>query len=137
MEWTKYVNHACEPNVAFVIREGERRGAPRRRHSNDYNVADTFWSHELRKLMDEYPGGTPEEISLYSVKDILPGEQLRFNYAQTEYEDPDLFECNCGSPKCYGTYHGFAYLNQEQKESLRPLLTPFLRYVLDVQMPKQ
>jgi hypothetical protein len=67
--------------------------------------------------------GTREMIA---VRDIRPGEELTFNYNTTEWDMASPFPCGCGAPNCAGTIRGFRHLSAEQRERLRPYLSPFI-----------
>lgn len=36
------------------------------------------------------------------------------------------FSCGCGAATCTGQVQGFAYLTQEQRDRIRPWLSPFI-----------
>ena len=80
-----------------------------------------------------YRENIPSEIYVEAIKEMDVGEELTFNYATTEFDDPDSFECTCGSPGCYGLYRGFVHLSREQQQAIRHLLSPYLRFMFDTQ----
>jgi len=68
-----------------------------------------------------------DDLTFRSKRRILKMEELTFNYLTTELELVEPFYCECGSKNCLGFIRGFKYLSREQKESLKPRLSPFLR----------
>jgi SET domain-containing protein len=64
-------------------------------------------------------------------RDIRAGEEVKVNYAATEYEMHDSFLCDCGSPACLRMIRGFKFLTREQQLKLRPYLAPYLLRRLD------
>lgn len=71
-------------------------------------------------------------LELRALRDLDEGEEVSLNYCATEEELCAPFECDCGSPDCYGTVRGFRFLSQAQQEALGPLASPWLRRKYDV-----
>ena len=70
-----------------------------------------------------------DRLVFVAIKDIQKDEEITFNYLTTEYDlvvDKLDFVCKCGSKNCLQHIKGFKFLSSEQKESLRPYLSPFL-----------
>ncbi len=67
------------------------------------------------------------DLTLRAFRDIKKGEEITFNYLTTEWDMNEKFECLCRSKNCFKQIRGFRYLNPQQKKSLEPLLSPFLR----------
>jgi hypothetical protein len=44
--------------------------------------------------------GLNGQIVLVALRDILPGEEICFDYAMTDGSPYDQFDCRCGSPDC-------------------------------------
>ena len=65
-------------------------------------------------------------LCVRALKDIRAGEEVRINYAATEYEMHDSFHCECGSPLCLRTIAGFKFLTRDQQLRLKPYLAPYL-----------
>jgi SET domain-containing protein len=65
-------------------------------------------------------------LCVRALKDIRAGEEVRINYAATEYEMHDSFHCECGSPLCLRTIAGFKFLTRDQQLKLKPYLAPYL-----------
>lgn len=67
-------------------------------------------------------------IFLVTLRDIPVGEELSFDYHTTEFDlGKDSFVCNCNSENCIGIVKGFKHLPTNQKNELRPFLSPFLQ----------
>jgi hypothetical protein len=70
-------------------------------------------------------------LCVRALKDIRAGEEVKINYAATEYEMHDCFQCDCGSPSCLRTIRGFKFLTRNQQLKLKPYLAPYLSRILD------
>ncbi len=70
-------------------------------------------------------------LCVRALKDIRAGEELKVNYAATEYEMHDSFRCDCGSPACMQMIRGFKFLTRDQQLKLMPYLAPYLLRRLD------
>jgi hypothetical protein len=64
-------------------------------------------------------------LCVRALKDIRAGEEVRINYAATEYELHDSFRCECGSA-CLRTIRGFKFLTWDHRLKLKPHLAPYL-----------
>ena len=120
--WTMYINHSCDPNVAFVV----PNVPPESGKTHENGVSNGVNGHPSK-----YSGINPSVMYVESVKDLHPEEELGFNYCTTEHTSPTPFYCKCGSPKCYLHYRGYSFLTEAQKEDMRHLLSPYLRSLLD------
>jgi hypothetical protein len=65
-------------------------------------------------------------LCVRALKDIQAGEEVKINYAATEFEMHDSFLCDCGSPACLGMIRGFKFLTRDQQLKLKPYLAPYL-----------
>lgn len=65
-------------------------------------------------------------LCVKALKDIRAGQEVKINYAATEYEMHDSFSCDCGSPACLRIIRGFKFLTRNQQLSLKSYLAPFL-----------
>ena len=65
-------------------------------------------------------------LCVRALKDIRAGEEVKINYAATEYEMHDSFPCDCGSPACLRLIRGFKFLTRGQQLELKPILAPYL-----------
>ncbi len=70
-------------------------------------------------------------LILRALKIIQTGEEITQNYLATEYALQNQFHCQCGTKTCLKKIHGFKYLTLQQKQSLRPLLSPYLHSLLE------
>ena len=70
-------------------------------------------------------------LCVRALRNIQRGEEVKVNYAATEYEMHDGFRCNCGSPKCLRMIRGFKFLSRAQQLELKPYLAPHLLKKLD------
>jgi hypothetical protein len=50
--------------------------------------------------------GLSGQISLVALRDIAPGEEVRFDYAMSDSTDYDEFDCDCGADNCRGRFTG-------------------------------
>jgi hypothetical protein len=74
-----------------------------------------------------------------AVRDILPGEEITFNYNSIKWDlleqeevfgEQSAFVCLCKSRLCVGQVRGFNHLSLHQKIRLSSSLSPFLRLKL-------
>jgi len=47
-----------------------------------------------------------DEMRLEALRDIRPGEELRYFYPATEWRMDEPFDCQCGAPGCLGRIDG-------------------------------
>lgn len=57
--------------------------------------------------------GMHGQISLVAMRDIVPGEEVCFDYAMTDSSDYDEFDCACGTPSCRGRVSGRDWLRSD------------------------
>lgn len=50
--------------------------------------------------------GLVGDITLVALRDILPGEEVTYDYAMTDGSPYDEFNCSCASPLCRGCVRG-------------------------------
>ncbi|MBI5135188.1 SET domain-containing protein [Candidatus Uhrbacteria bacterium] len=67
-----------------------------------------------------------EILALKALRDILPGEQITYNYYTSDWDDEDVFECHCGASDCHRYIRGFKNLPIEQRLKIKDFLSPFL-----------
>lgn len=65
-----------------------------------------------------------------TLRDLAAGDELTFNYLTTEYEMSSPFDCQCGSPKCFGHVAGFGKLADDAKAALFPVAAPYIQKML-------
>ena len=70
-------------------------------------------------------------LCVRALRNIQRGEEVKVNYAVTEYEMHDSFRCDCGSPGCLRMIRGFKFLTRDQQLELKPYLAPHLLKKLD------
>jgi hypothetical protein len=70
-------------------------------------------------------------LCVRALRNIQRGEEVKVNYAATEYEMHESFRCDCGSPGCLRMIRGFKFLTRDQQLELKPYLAPHLLKKLD------
>ena len=65
------------------------------------------------------------KMEVVCMKQIQPGEELRFFYPSTEWEMDQPFVCNCGSSNCLQLINGAAHLSDETLAQYR--LSDFIK----------
>jgi SET domain len=70
-------------------------------------------------------------LCVRALKNIRAGEEVKINYAATEYEMHDSFRCDCGSPTWLWMIRGFKFLTPDQQFKLKTYLPPYLLVRLD------
>jgi SET domain len=70
-------------------------------------------------------------LCVRALRHIQRGEEVKVNYAATEYEMHDSFRCDCGSSACLRLIKGFKFLTRDQQLELKPYLAPYLLKKLD------
>jgi SET domain len=70
-------------------------------------------------------------LCVRALRNIQRGEEVKVNYAATEYEMHESFRCDCGSPACLRMIRGFKFLTRDQQLELKPYLAPHLLKKLD------
>lgn len=73
-------------------------------------------------------------LCVRALRNIQAGEEVKVNYAATEYEMHDSFPCDCGSPGCLRMIRGFKFLTRDQQLELKPYLAPHLLKKLDAEI---
>jgi SET domain-containing protein len=73
--------------------------------------ADDFVNHSCDANAGMLIEGT--DVRLIALRDILPGEQITFDYSTTMDEDDFEFDCLCGSANCRGRIRDFKHLPGE------------------------
>lgn len=66
-------------------------------------------------------------MSLIAKRKIARGEEITINYCATEDVLGHPFQCNCGSPGCYGFVRGFRFLTPGQRSRIQDDLSPYLK----------
>lgn len=63
---------------------------------------------------------------LVALRDIAPGEALTYDFAMTDGDDYDSFDCTCGSPLCRGSVTGQDWMLPELQLRYRGHFSPYL-----------
>ena len=72
---------------------------------------------------------------LRALRDIEPGDELRYFYPSTEWSMAETFHCLCGSAECLGSITGAA--GMPVQALLRHRLSPWIRECLTERVPVQ
>lgn len=64
-------------------------------------------------------GGLRGDRTLVAMRDIAAGEQVCYDYAMSDTEPYDEFECGCGAPMCRGQVSGDDWKRPELQERYR------------------
>jgi hypothetical protein len=75
--------------------------------------------------------GLSGQMVLVAMRDILPGEELCFDYATCDGSDYDQFSCECGAPNCRKMVRGTDWQNPELWERYRGYFIPYLQRRID------
>lgn len=75
--------------------------------------------------------GLAGQVSLVAMRDILPGEELSFDYAMSDGSSYDEFPCSCGSINCRGRVSGDDWRNPELWRRYRGHFSPYLQRRID------
>ena len=71
--------------------------------------------------------GLNGQICLVAMRDIMPDEEICFDYAMSDSSDYDEFECHCGSPSCRGCITGNDWKIQELQKRYEGYFIPYLQ----------
>ena len=67
------------------------------------------------------------DLTICAKYDIFPNEEVCINYCATEDVLAEPFNCDCGTPKCYGIVRGFKYLTSSQRADIEDDISPYIR----------
>lgn len=70
--------------------------------------------------------GLRGQIGLVAIRDIQAGEELTFDYAMSDGEPYDEFECHCGSSICRGKVTGNDWKRPELWVKYKGYFSPYL-----------
>lgn len=98
-------------------------------------VGDDLWLCSEGELLDDCFNHSCEpnigfitgEPSLYAIRDILPDEEICWDYSSSISELGWTLECRCGSGRCRGLVRSFGELLPGDRERLRPISLFYLR----------
>ena len=71
--------------------------------------------------------GLAGQISLVAMRDILPGEEICFDYAMSDGSPYDEFPCACGASTCRGQVTGNDWTRPELWERYAGYFSPYLQ----------
>ncbi|KAL3671477.1 hypothetical protein V7S43_003399 [Phytophthora oleae] len=63
------------------------------------------------------------KVSFIAIKSIKEGEHLSFDYATSEWDMDEKFDCRCGAPNCHGHIGGAKFLNDKEVDARLPYFT--------------
>ena len=76
------------------------------------------------------------QITLVALRDIDPGEEICFDYAMSDSNPYDEFNCLCGSPHCRGKVKGNDWKNPELQQRYAGYFSAYLqRRISQLQYP--
>ena len=75
--------------------------------------------------------GMNGQISLVALRDILPGEEICYDYAMSDGSPYDEFTCHCGTPDCRGRVTGNDWQRPELWERYGRHFSPYLQRRID------
>lgn len=78
--------------------------------------------------------GLSGQISLVSMRDIKPGEEVTYDYAMSDGSSYDEFPCGCGSVHCRGRVSGNDWLRSELWQRYAGYFSPYLQRRIDVEL---
>ena len=100
--------------------------------SNASCVSDTleipwcFMNHSCEpNTYDQWDAENPAEFR--SIKNIIVGEELTYDYNKEQYDYRSPFECLCGNELCRGMICGFKGLCSEEQKLLLSQASPFVQ----------
>ena len=66
-------------------------------------------------------------IELKALKPITIGETVTYHYGTSE-DDYTIgtFHCECGAEHCAGEFRGFKFMDEKDREAIKPYLSPYL-----------
>jgi hypothetical protein len=75
--------------------------------------------------------GLNGQIVLVAMRDIAPDEEINFDYAMTDGEPYDEFDCACGTPSCRGKVTGNDWRLPELWTRYAGYFSPYLQRRID------
>ncbi len=76
--------------------------------------------------------GMSGQVVLVALRDILPGEQVCYDYAMTDGSPYDEFTCGCGSPLCRGHVTGNDWSLAALWDRYHGYFSPYLQRRIDM-----
>jgi len=90
---------------------------------SDGNSLDDCLNHSC----DPNTGFLHHDPVLYALRDIVPGEELVWDYSTSISEPGWTLDCLCGSKSCRRVILPFGELSHEDQARLRPIALRYLR----------
>ena len=66
-------------------------------------------------------------LQLHALRPIEAGEEITYHYGTSDWDDEDVFDCECGSKNCLGHIAGFRNMPKEVQDRLLPYATPYIK----------
>ena len=66
-------------------------------------------------------------VSVRALRDLLPGEEVCYDYGTTHGSSFDDFNCSCGTPNCRGAVTGNDWRRPELQERYQGLFSSYLQ----------
>jgi len=91
-------------------------------------ISTTNWELDDTELLNhscDPNAGVKGQVLLVARRDILPGEEICFDYETTEIA-PAPFNCKCGTPLCRKTLDGSAWKDPAFRERNRGYLSSYI-----------
>jgi hypothetical protein len=70
--------------------------------------------------------GIKGSVLVVAMRDIAAGEEITYDYAMSDSQDYDEFECHCGAPECRGMVTGSDWLRPELQARYRGYFSTYL-----------
>jgi len=70
--------------------------------------------------------GIQNRFDIVAMRDILPGEEITWDYRMTEDSPWDIAACRCGAEECDGRIRGFKYLPEKKRKAYRGFISEWL-----------
>lgn len=68
-----------------------------------------------------------QTIDLKALRNIHAGEEVTYDYCTSDWDNEDIFDCNCGSNVCRKRISGFKNLDLESRDRLLRYASPFIQ----------
>lgn len=75
--------------------------------------------------------GLSGQIALVAMRDIRPGEEVCFDYAMSDTQPYDEFDCRCGAANCRGRVTGSDWRIPELQQRYKGYFTPHVQRLID------
>jgi SET domain-containing protein len=125
-----FATASIESGEVILASDGEKFNMP---VVYSYQIDDDIHTMGLGALNHECdPNCGIDEMTsnIVTLRAIVAGEELSFNYLTTEFDMASPFLCKCGSSQCYSYISGFSNLAKHEKERLIQML-PIATYLRD------